>query len=48
METYYGLQAFAGALYNLYISWSSNGAKETPEELVRLLQRIAEPTKCKS
>lgn len=45
METYYGLQAFAGALYNLYISWSSNGSKETPEEMVRLLQRIAEPTR---
>ena len=44
METYYGLQAFAGALYNLYISWSSNGSKETPEEMVRLLQRIAKPT----
>ena len=44
IETYYGLQAFAGALYNLYISWSSNGSKETPEEMVRLLKRIAEPT----
>ena len=45
METYYGLQAFAGALYNLYISWSSNGSKETPEEMVMLLQRIARPAR---
>lgn len=45
METYYGLQAFAGALYNLYISWSSNGSKETPAELVKLLQSIAPPKK---
>ncbi|MDE6938475.1 MAG: TetR family transcriptional regulator C-terminal domain-containing protein, partial [Lachnospiraceae bacterium] len=43
IEHYYGLQAFAGALYNLYISWSSNGAKETPAELVKILQRIAPP-----
>ena len=43
IETYYGLQAFAGALYNLYISWSSNGSKETPAELVKLLQSIAPP-----
>lgn len=41
IETYYALQAFAGALYNLYISWSSNGSKETPEELVKILRRIA-------
>lgn len=41
IEKYYGLQAFAGALYNLYISWASNGSKETPEELVKILRRIA-------
>ena len=43
IEHYYDLQAFAGALYNLYISWSSNGAKETLAELVKILQRIAPP-----
>lgn len=37
---YYGLQAFAGALYNLYISWASNGMKETPEELTKILMDI--------
>lgn len=41
IESYYGLQAFAGALYNLYISWSANGSKETPAELVKILRRIA-------
>lgn len=40
IEHYYGLQAFAGALYNLYISWAANGMQETPEELARILQQI--------
>lgn len=44
IEHYYALQAFTGALYNLYISWSENGAKESPEEMARILYRIyAEP-----
>ena len=43
IEHYYGLQAFAGALYKIYISWSANGSKETPEELVEILLRIAPP-----
>ncbi|MGF0032335.1 TetR/AcrR family transcriptional regulator [Bariatricus sp. SGI.154] len=40
IEHYYGLQAFAGALYNLYISWASNGMRETPEELTKILEKI--------
>lgn len=34
---YYKLQAFAGALYNLYIAWSLEGMKESPEELAQLI-----------
>lgn len=40
IELYYCLQAFAGALYNLYITWSSNGFKESPEELAEIMYRI--------
>lgn len=40
IQHYYGLQAFAGALFNLYITWASNGTKETPEELTKILEEI--------
>ena len=36
----YCLHAFAGALYNLYISWAVNGYKETPEEMAELLEAM--------
>ena len=36
----YCLHAFAGALYNLYISWAVNGYKETPEEMARLISKL--------
>lgn len=37
---YYKLQAFAGSLYNLYITWSSGGMKEKPEEMATVLYKI--------
>lgn len=37
IEHYYALQAFSGALYNLYISWAMNGSKESPEKMAELL-----------
>ena len=36
----YCLHAFAGALYNLYISWALNGYKETPEEMADILESM--------
>ena len=36
-EKEYCLHAFAGALYNLYISWALKGYKETPEEMADIL-----------
>lgn len=39
IEHYYILQAFTGALYNLYIAWSLNGGKESPEEMAEILHR---------
>ena len=38
MEKEYRLHAFAGALFNVYISWVTNGYKETPEEIADILQ----------
>lgn len=40
MERYYILQAFAGTLFMLYLSWSENGMKETPEKMAEILQKI--------
>ena len=37
---YYTLVAFSGSLYNLYISWSKNDFKETPEEMAGILYNI--------
>ena len=39
-ERYYTLQAFSGALFQVYLAWSANGAKETPEQLSGILYRI--------
>lgn len=36
-DHYYKLQAFAGAIYNLYIAWGREDMKESPEELAELL-----------
>lgn len=40
IEQYYTLQAFAGTLFNLYLAWSSNGMKESPEKMAEILQKI--------
>ncbi len=40
IQEYYKLSGFAGALYNIYISWSSGGYKESPEELAHVLDSI--------
>lgn len=32
----YKLYAFSGALYNLYIGWSKNNFRETPEEMAQI------------
>lgn len=40
IEHFYTLQAFAGSLYNVYLTWSVTGAKETPEEMARILHEI--------
>lgn len=37
---YYKLQAFSGSLYNMYIAWSVDGMKETPEEMAQILHDI--------
>lgn len=39
-ERYYMLQAFAGTLFMLYLSWSEGGMKESPEELAEVLEKI--------
>lgn len=39
-DHYYKLQAFAGALYNLYIAWSMEDMKESPEELAELISTM--------
>jgi AcrR family transcriptional regulator len=36
----YKMRAFAGALYGLYIAWSENHYRETPEEMVLVLKGI--------
>lgn len=43
-EQLYSLQAFAGSLYNLYIFWTTNGERETPAEMARILHRIYAPS----
>jgi AcrR family transcriptional regulator len=40
IEHFYTLQAFTGSLFNLYISWTLHGAKETPEEMAQILHQI--------
>lgn len=40
IEHYYELQAFSGALLNIYLSWSTNGEKETPEEMAHIINKI--------
>lgn len=37
---YYTLHAFAGSLYNLYVSWTKNNFEETPEEMAEVLYYI--------
>lgn len=37
---YYRLEAFCGSLYNVYLRWTSEGAKETPEQLAEILYEI--------
>lgn len=37
---YYTLCAFAGSLYNLYVSWVKNNYRETPEEMAQILINI--------
>ena len=39
-QEYYKLSGFAGALYNIYISWSSGGYKESLEEIAGVLDSI--------
>lgn len=39
-EEYYTLQAFAGSLYHVYISWLVNEVDQTPEEMAGILYRI--------
>ena len=39
-EEYYTLQAFAGSLYHVYISWLINEVDQTPEEMATILNRI--------
>lgn len=36
---YYTLQAYAGALFNIYMAWMKNGAKESVEELAAIVQK---------
>lgn len=40
IEDYYTLQAFAGSLYTLYISWYKGGSKESPRTMAEILNRI--------
>ncbi len=40
VERYYMLQAFAGALFTLYLTWSNNGMQETPEQMAEILRKI--------
>ncbi|MCB6416481.1 TetR/AcrR family transcriptional regulator [Faecalimonas umbilicata] len=35
---YYSLQAYAGALFNIYMAWTANGYKESIEELASIIQ----------
>ena len=35
---YYSLQAYAGALFNVYMAWTANGCKESIEELAAIIQ----------
>lgn len=37
IEVYYTLQAFAGSLYNIYISWILNDTKESAEEMAAII-----------
>lgn len=39
-QEFYRLSCFAGSLYNLYISWSSNQYQESIEELAQILYTI--------
>lgn len=41
---YYTVQAFSGALYNLYIAWSENDMKESPEYMAQVLHDIYRAT----
>lgn len=40
---YYALHAFSGALFSVYIAWSNRGARETPEEMVEMLEHYWTP-----
>lgn len=39
---YYALHAYAGALYNVYITWLKNGAKESAEVMAEIVYRLAD------
>lgn len=39
-EHFYKLQAFSGSLYNMYLAWSVDGMKETPEKMAQILYDI--------
>lgn len=40
MKFYYTLQAYAGSLYNTYISWITNQAKESGEDMAQMIYDI--------
>lgn len=43
LDRRYTLQAFAGSLYHLYICWTFQGGRETPEQMAAILHRIYAP-----
>ena len=42
---YYALQAYAGALYNIYITWLKNGMKEPAETMAGIVYRLVDSQK---
>lgn len=42
---YYALQAYAGALYNIYITWLKNGMKESAETMAGIVCRLVSAQK---
>ena len=44
-STSYALQAYAGALYNIYITWLKNGMKEPAETMAGIVYRLVDSQK---